>query len=41
MVNPRSTPPLPGYATSPARRGRPRDLNIELLKDQMKGAITA
>src|SRR6516225_1931110 len=24
-VNPRSTSPLPGYATSPARPGRPRE----------------
>jgi hypothetical protein len=26
-VNPRSTSPLPGYATSPARHGRPRDIS--------------
>ena len=27
MVNPRSTSPLPGYATSPARHGRPKDIS--------------
>src|SRR5262245_1289525 len=26
-VNPRSTSPPPGYATSPARHGRPRDIS--------------
>ena len=27
MVNPHSTSPLPDYATSPARHGRPRDIS--------------
>jgi hypothetical protein len=40
-VNRRSILPPRGCATSPARRGLRRYLNIELLKDQqMEGAIT-
>jgi hypothetical protein len=41
-VNPRSTSPLPGYANIAGTAWwTKRYLNIELLKDQMRGAITA
>src|SRR5262245_486704 len=37
MVNPRSTSPLPGYATSAARHGRPKDISTSSCRQAAIG----